>query len=507
VKSWIIYDETSKRYPTTSDLKYPKVGEANSIVSLGVVDVATGEIVWLDIGKEEDIYIPRIDWTTSNSVLSVQRLNRKQNHWELLFFNLETKETKVVLTETSETGWIEITDDFVFFKEKDQFLWTSEKSGYRHIYLSDYNGKELKQITSGDWEVSSVIGLDQTNEWVYFDGKKDGPHNQMVYRVKLDGTELSCLVSEPGWYKANFAPDYGHCVMTYNRMDLPDQVTLLKADGTLVKKLVVNNLPAMTAYELAWPEFGVLKNDNGEEMTYYLTKPTGFDSSKKYPVIVFGYSGPAHQVAVNQWVRTRNLWHAYMASKGFIVFCVDHRGCSGRGRAFKHYAYKDLSHYMVKDQICGVEFLRTLPFVDASRIGFWGWSGGGYLACMLICRASEYFSTCVAVASVTDFRTYDTIWTERYMGLLNENEKGYKDADVLTYTKQMKGNLLLVHGTGDDNVHPQNTMMFVEALVQADKQFDLMLYPNRNHGIYGGNTSFHLFTKITNFFTQHLKPN
>jgi dipeptidyl-peptidase-4 len=352
-----------------------------------------------------------------------------------------------------------------------------------------------------------VIGFDETNGWIYFDGKREGPHNKMIYRVKLDGSELTLLISNPGWYSAKFSPDFSHAVITYNNAQLPDQIYIIDATGKTTASLLVNDLPAFQTTNITWPEFMEIKtSDNNTELSCYLIKPHDFDATKKYPVITYGYSGPNHQVVTNQWMRIRNLWHSYMTSLGFIVFCVDGRGMSGRGCDFKHYAYGDISNWMIHDQIEGAKYLASLPFIDSSRIGFWGWSGGGYMACMLSTRASQYFSTCVAIASCTDFALYDTIWTERFMGLLSENKKGYDAANVLTYTKEMNSNLMLIHGTGDDNVHPQHTLKFVEALVQANKQFDLMLYPNRTHGIAGGNTSLHLYTKMTNFFINHLKP-
>jgi len=257
-----------------------------------------------------------------------------------------------------------------------------------------------------------------------------------------------------------------------------------------------------------FPEFTDIEVDDGNggkiKLCAYFIKPHNFDPHKKYPVVVFGYSGPATQMVIDKWVRLRSLWHSLLISQGAIVFCVDHRGSSARGAAFKHAAYLDISKYAVQDQISAVQYLRTLSYVDPSRVAFWGWSGGGYLACQLLLRGPEYYRCGIAVAPVSDFRLYDTIWTERYMGLLAENEEGYKAADVLTYVNNLQNPLLLVHGSGDDNVHPQNTMMLVDKLIAANKQFDLMIYPNRNHGIYGNNAPRHLFTKLTNFIGRHL---
>eukprot|EP01124_Arcella_intermedia_P000762 TRINITY_DN1040_c0_g1_i2.p2 TRINITY_DN1040_c0_g1~~TRINITY_DN1040_c0_g1_i2.p2 ORF type:complete len:285 (+),score=57.45 TRINITY_DN1040_c0_g1_i2:1288-2142(+) len=264
-------------------------------------------------------------------------------------------------------------------------------------------------------------------------------------------------------------------------------------------------LPILSAFQ-SFFELKIEDEETGNPVTLssYIIKPKNFDEKKKYPVLVFGYSGPVIQSVCNKWIRLRSLWHSLITQLDVVIFCIDQRGCGGRGTLFKHKAYGDLSKYLVLDHIAAVKYLRSLSFVDSSRIGFWGWSGGGYLACMLMTRASEYFKFGIAVAPVSDFRNYDTIWTERYMGLIAENESGYKAANVLTYTNGLKGPLLLVHGSGDDNVHLQNTMMFVDALIAANKQFEMMIYPNRNHGIYGNNATRHLFTLLTNFVKKNI---
>eukprot|EP01125_Pyxidicula_operculata_P014467 TRINITY_DN4818_c0_g1_i1.p1 TRINITY_DN4818_c0_g1~~TRINITY_DN4818_c0_g1_i1.p1 ORF type:complete len:714 (-),score=148.89 TRINITY_DN4818_c0_g1_i1:61-2202(-) len=511
VKSFTLFDDVSSKYPKVTPLKYPKVGEQNSVVKILVVNVDTGKITEMDIGTNDDIYIPRIDWTTSPTTLCIQRLNRRQNELELLFADITTGTTRVVLTDKTTTGWIDITDDFIFFKSKDEFIWSSEKSGYRHIYHTDYSGKEIGQITSGDWEVTSVIGFDESKGNVYFYGKRHGLENQVVYRVNINDKTIVPVSDLAGWTKANFSPTFNHYIATHSTASIPDKVYLRNSDGSLVSVLEKNNIAAMNEYILNWPTFTKITVDDGNggkvDLNSYLVKPSHFDPSKKYPVLVFGYSGPATQVVANQWVKSRALFHSMIAELGCLVFCVDHRGTGGCGRDFKHHAYGDLSKYIVLDQIEGVKYLRSLPFVDPSRVGVWGWSGGGYLTLMLLTRAADYFSCGVAVAPVSDFSTYDTIWTERYMDLLKTNPKGYKDADVLTYLDKLKGKLLIIHGSGDDNVHVQNTMLVVDKLISINKQFEMMIYPNKNHGIYGGLTQTHLFTLITNFFKSNLGIN
>ncbi len=509
VKSFILLDELPY-YAVATELKYPKVGEQNAIVKIGVVDIASGETNWIDLGENEDIYIPRIEWTNTKNVLSLQRMNRKQNHLELLLADVTSGKTRTILEDKNE-AWVDVTDDFVFLRKKDRFVWTSEKSGYRHIYLNDYDGKELKQLTKGDWEVSSVIGVDEKDGWVYFYGKKDSPIQLHLYRVKLDGKKLSRVSAKGGWHTANFAPNFKHYVGFSSDAKTPTTVTLRRSDGRSVRVLEDNKITALAEYNMVYPEFMTITTSDGVELNAYMSKPANFDPSKKYPVLVFGYGGPGSQMVVDRWGSgsafrhfQRVLWHQMMTEKGYIIFCVDNRGTGGRGKAFKNLAYGDLSKWSVADQIEGAKYLQGLPYVEKDRIGFWGWSGGGYLACMIQTRAHEYFKTSVAVALVSDFRNYDTIWTERYMGLLSENKAGYDAADVLSTAGQLEGNLLLIHGSGDDNVHPQNTMQLVDKFIAENRQFDLMIYPNRNHRISGGNTSGHLFTLITNYLLENL---
>ncbi len=511
VKTFYLLDEMP-HYSVPIPLKYPKVGEQNSIVEIRVVDIASGEIVTVDLGKNDDIYIPRIDWTNTPNTLSIQRLNRKQNHLELLLADAATGKTRVILHDRND-AWVDVTNDFIFLKKRDQFVWTSEKSGFRHIYLSNYSGNEMAQLTSGNWEVDEVIGVDEGGGWVYFYGKKESPGHRDIYRVTLGSGPVQRVSTYlDGWHEANFAPDFQHFVAFASNVQTPTQVSLRKADGKMVHMLEKNDIPGLAEFDLAYPEFFNIKTTDGTELNAYMIKPADFDPAKKYPVIVYGYGGPGSQMVVNRWgtgsasyhFQQRVLWPNLMTQKGYLVFCVDNRGTGGHGKAFKNLAYGDLSKWAVHDQIEGAKYLASQPYVDAKRIGFWGWSGGGYLACMIMTRATDYFTAGVAVAPVSDFRNYDTIWTERYMGLLSENLQGYEAANVNNYADGLKGRLLIIHGSGDDNVHPQNTLQFVDELIAKNKQFGLMIYPNRNHRISGGNTYRHLFTLITAHFLAYL---
>ena len=503
VKPFIYMLDQLPRYNVAHTIKYPKVGETNSTIKIGVVDIKTGRITWMDLGEECDIYIPRIEWTNSSNTLGIERLNRKQNKLELLFADVSSGKTKLILTDT-DPAWVDVTDDLHFMKDKDQFIWTSEKSGFRHIYLYNYDGNLIKQLTTGDWEVESVEGVDEVNCWVYFHGMKETPLEKQIYRVKLDGSNLQKISQQNGWHVADFSPDFQYYIDTFSNAKTPTKYFLSKSDGRIIHEFESYPIGVLDEYQMVYPEFLTFKTSDGMELNAYMIKPVDFDSHKKYPVLVYAYGMPGVQEVTNEWNSKRELWHILMAERGFMVFCMDDRCTGGRGKALKNLAHGDISKWIIHDQIEGAKYLADLPYVDASRIGIWGWSGGGFTTCHLMTRAADYFKVGVAVSPVTDFRNYDTIWTERYMGLLNENEKGYENVDVLNYANLLKGKLLLIHGSGDDNVHFQNTVQLIQKLSDEGKQFDLMIYPNKSHSISGENTQVHLFTKITNYFLDNL---
>ncbi len=498
-------------YNTGFRLKYPKAGEQNAIVRIGVADLETGKTVWVDLGPEEDIYVPRIFWTNSSRSLAVMRLNRLQNHLELLLADTERGSTARIIEDKNDT-WIDIDQNVLFLASRDQIIWLSERSGYQHAYLYDYSGKLLNQVTSGDWEISSLAGLDEKGKWLYFYGKKETPVEQHVYRARLDGTKMERISQQSGWHSGDFSPDFKYVVSNYSDVTTPTQWLLRKTDGTLVRFLEKNEIPVLAEYELPYPEFMTFKTSDGVELNAYMMKPVDFDAARKYPVIVYGYGGPGSQMVLNRWgtgsrpyhFKQRILWQQMMTQKGYVIFCLDNRGTGGRGKAFKDLVYGDLGKWVVNDHIEGARYLQSLPYVDAGRIGFWGWSGGGYLSLMLMMRAADYYQVGISVAPVSDFRFYDTIWTERYMGLPNANQEGYDKASVLKYLEGLKGKLLIIHGTGDDNVHVQNTLHVLNELQQRAIQFDTMLYPNKNHRISGGKTQLHLFTKMAQYFETNL---
>ena len=503
VKSFVYNLDQLPRYNVAHSIKYPKVGENNSRVKIGVVDINTGKISWMDLGKEKDIYVPRIKWTYSSNELAIERLNRKQNKMELLFANASTGRTRLIHIDM-DPCWIDVTNDLYFLKNKEQFIWTSEKSGFRHIYLYGNNGELIKQLTAGDWEVVSVIGIDEKNDWVYFYGKKETPLDQHIYRVKLNGSNLEKISAKSGWHDANFSPDFNYFIDSFSDAKTPTKMMLCNSNGEMMRMLEENNIEVFNEYNMVYPQFLTITTGDGVELNACMFKPVDFNPQKKYPVLFYGYGMPGSQRVVNKWQELRGLWHQLMTEKEYIVFSVDNRGTGGRGKQFKNLAYGDISKWIVNDQIEGAKYFSSLPYVDATRIGIWGWSGGGYLTCHLMTRGTDYFKAGVAVSPVTDFRNYDTIWTERYMGLLSENEQGYKDANVLNYVDLLKGKLLVIHGTGDDNVHFQNSVQLIQKLIEDGKQFDFMMYPNKNHAISGLKTQAHLFNKITEHFVSNL---
>jgi dipeptidyl-peptidase 4 len=502
VKEFHLVDELPV-YNKVSSLKYVKVGEQNSIVKICVIDLAKDKTTFMDIGKNDDIYIPRIYWTNSSSTLSILRLNRKQNVAELLLSDTESGISKPIITDT-DLDWVEVKHDISFLKSRDQIVFSSEKSGFRHAYIYDYQGNLLKQVTSGDWEITDICGVDENNNWLYFYGKKDSPIEQQVYRVKLDGTGFAKISSGKGWHRPNFSPDYSYFIDSYSNATTPTKTTLCKTDGTEIDVLKDGKVDALENYNITYPEYTTFKTTDGTELNAYFIKPYDFDSTKKYPVIIFGYGGPGSQEVTNEWGSSQRWFNQYMTSRGYIVFCLDNRGTGGRGKAFKNLSYGDLSKWAIHDHIEGVKYLASLSYVDKNRIGAWGWSGGGYLTVGLLTRGADYFKAGIAVAPVTDFRDYDAPWTERYMGLLTDNPEGYDKANLQNSVDLLKGKLLMIHGTGDDNVHYQNTLQFIDKCIKANKHVDMFFYPNKNHSIYGGYTSLNLFTKMSNYFEDNL---
>lgn len=493
--SWVDFEPLNGRVET---IRYPKAGQHNARVKIGVVTLAGAKTQWMDIGEETDIYIPRLSWMNAD-ILLIQRLNRHQNKMELLRA-LPADGTSEVLMVEEDSAWVDIHDNF-FFVDDNHFIWTSERSGFNHIYLVDARNGNTQALTDGSWEVSDVYGANANH--IYFRANRERSTEWNIYRLNRKTGDIRLIAPEAGVHSANFSPDYRFFIDNWSAADTPNRSLLKKEDGAQMAALVENDLN-LEDYDFIFPEFGQFTTSDGIKLNTRTFLPANFDPAKKYPVVIYGYGGPASQIVVNRWGRTREVWFSWLAKEGYMVFTLDNRGTGARGKAFKNLAYGDLSKYAVKDHIEGAKYLATLPYVDKERIAIWGWSGGGYLTLNCMFRGAEYFKVGMAVAPVTDFRLYDTIWTERYMGLPGENKAGYDAANTLNYYRNLKGKLLIVHGTADDNVHFQNTMQLAKRLQRSALQFDLMVYPGLNHALNAPNSYLHLFTMMSNYLKKNL---
>ncbi|MEP2280206.1 S9 family peptidase [Maribacter sp.] len=482
--------------------KYPKAGENNSIVTLHLLDVASGKIT--AVNTNNAYYIPRIKWMNHKDMLSVQTLNRHQNH--LTMYAVNAKNGKVaVLLEEKDDAYVDITDNLTFL-EDDSFIWTSEKDGYNHIYLYGEDGSLMNQITKGDWEVTKYYGYDQNEDKIYYQSTENGSINRGVYNISSGGDDKEALAAKEGTNNAKFSTDFTYFINTFSSAETPPVYTLHQAiNGKKVKDIKDNNqlLERLKNYAVSPKEFSTI-SINGNDLNMYMIKPKDFDPSKKYPLFMYQYSGPGSQNVSNSWMGANDYWHQGLVAEGYIVACVDGRGTGFKGRDFKKVTQKELGKYEVEDQIAAAKKLSELPYIDADRTGIWGWSYGGFMSTNCILKGNDTFEMAIAVAPVTSWAFYDTIYTERYMQTPQENPSGYDDNSPFNYPQLLEGDYLLIHGTGDDNVHVQNSMRMIEALIQADKQFDWGIYPDKNHGIYGGNTRIHLFNKMTNFIKEKL---
>lgn len=489
-------------YPTQHEFKYPKPGEANAIVSLHMFDVLSSTTAKIELGNP--YYIPRIKWMNNANYLSVQTLNRHQNTLKLHAVNAKDNSVQVLLTET-DAAYVDVTDDLTFLAD-DSFIWTSEKDGFNHIYLYNEDGKLLRQITKGPWEVTRYYGYNQKQDRVYYQSVENGSINRGVYSIRTNGKSKRTLAATAGQNNASFSADYSYFINTYASATTPPNYTLHKAsNGDVVKELKNNEalLTKLAGYETTTKEFSTI-SVNGNDLNMWMMKPANFDPNKSYPLFMTQYSGPGSQSVSNTFMGANDYWFQMLASEGYIVACVDGRGTGLKGRDFKKVTYKELGKYEVEDQIAAAKLLSERSYIDANRTGIWGWSYGGFMSTNCILKGNDVFEMAIAVAPVTSWRFYDTIYTERYMQTPQENASGYDDNSPFNYPELLKGKYLLVHGTADDNVHVQNTMRMVEALVQANKEFEWAIYPDKNHGIYGGNTRLHLFNKLTSFIKNNL---
>lgn len=490
-------------YPTQDVFKYPKAGEKNAVVSLHVYSLNSKNFQKVDLGDYE--YIPRLNSTQEESIFSVRTTNRHQNKLNLIHLDAETLTTDLILTE-SDSAYVDVTDDLTYL-EDNSFIWTSEKDGWKHIYHYKANGDLKKQVTDGEWEVTNYYGYDKDSKRIFYQSTEIGSVNRGVYSIKLNGRSKTALSTKEGTNSASFSADFTYYINTFNNVKTPNRYTLHSAqDGKEIREVKNNKAlkQQLEAYNLSPKELSTLEV-NGNNLNMWMVKPTDFDSNKKYPLLMFQYSGPGSQSVSNTFLGSNDYWYQMLANQGYIIACVDGRGTGYKGRDFKKVTQLELGKYELEDQIESAKILGSWDYIDEERIGIWGWSFGGYMSSNAIFRANDVFKMAIAVAPVTSWRFYDTIYTERYMTTPQENASGYDENSPITHVDEFeKGNFLLVHGSADDNVHVQNTMQLIEALVQANKQFDWRIYPDKNHGIYGGNTRLHLYTLMTNFINNKL---
>lgn len=491
-------------YQQQEVFKYPKAGEANAEVSLHIYDLPTAKTNPVDLNAFQNYYIPRIEWTKDPAVLAVQTTNRKQNDVNLIFINALDNQAKLILSDTDK-AYVDITDNLTFLAD-NSFIWTSEQDGWNHIYLYDKTGKLKSQVTAGDWEVTSYYGYDPKTKRVFYQSTENGSINRGVYSVKVNGKSKKVLAASSGTNDADFSADFTYFIHSFSDTETPWQFQLKESkDGKTVREIKNNNAlkEQLAEYAISSKEFFTLPIA-GEQLNAWMIKPKDFDPAKEYPVFMTQYSGPGSQSVANSWGGTNDYWYQMLAQEGYIISCVDPRGTGLKGRDFKKMTQNELGKYEVEDQIAAAKLLGERDYIDANRIGIWGWSYGGFMSSNCLFQGADTFSMAIAVAPVSSWRFYDTIYTERYMSTPQENASGYDENSPISHVDKLKGKFLLVHGSADDNVHVQNTMRLIEALVQANKQFDWAIYPDKNHSIYGGNTRLHLYTKLTNFIKENL---
>lgn len=492
-------------YPSNYSYKYPKAGEANSVVSVHVYDIKDRVTTPMNIGEETDIYIPRIKWTQDPKRLAIMKLNRFQNRLEVLLANARVGSTTVLYREENKYYIAEENlDNLVFTEDGKYFIMSSEKNGYSHLYLYTMGGKEVQPITSGNYDIADFYGYDPAKKLYYYSSYEESPLEKYVYSIDLKGKKKK-LTPTKGWNEAEFSKSFKYFVNTVSNADMPPLYTLYNAAGKAVRTLEDNAAlkEMLGGYAVAKREYIQIPAADGKTMlNAWIMKPVNFDATKAYPLLITQYSGPNSQQVQNSWSMD---WAQYLAQEGYIVACIDPRGTAARGEEFRKCTYMQLGKIESDDMIAAAKWLADQSYIDSKKVGIWGWSYGGFMSSLCLMKGNNVFSTAIAVAPVTHWGFYDSIYTERFMRRPQDNPSGYNDNSPINWVKNLKGNLLLCHGTADDNVHVQNTYELSEALVQANKQFEMQIYTNRNHSIYGGVTRLHLYTRFMDFLNQHLK--
>lgn len=489
-------------YPQPVTFKYPKAGEKNATVTLHLYDLTTEKTQTVDLGNYE--YIARIKWSNDPNFLTTQTLNRRQDDLKLIQINRNTLTTKLLLQEKSDT-YVNVRDYFTFLKD-NSFIWSSERDGYEHLYLYNPDGTLRNQLTKGNFDILNFYGVDELSKKIFYQSTENGSINKVVYSLSLDGKKKQLLSEPTGTNSATFSKNKKFYINHFSDALTPETCTLHQQDGKLLQKVLDNSkvVEKLAQYNVAKKEFSTLTTPDAT-LNMWMIKPTNFDATKKYPVLMYQYSGPGVQSVENDWNNYNDYWYYMLAEKGYIVACVDGRGTGGKGTAFTKVTYKELGKYETIDQINAAKELAKLPYIDSSRIGIWGWSFGGFTSTNALLKGADTFKMAIAVAPVTSWRFYDTIYTERYLQTPQENPGGYDTNSPLFFAQSLKGKLLLIHGAADDNVHVQNTMQMINAFIKANKQFDSEIYPDANHGIYNlRNSRLQLYQRMTDYILKNL---
>lgn len=491
-------------YPVQYTYKYPKAGEANSVISVLVYDIEAQQTHNIDLGPNKDIYIPRLQWTLNNEVF-VHKLNRHQNHYELFVASCNDYKLNKIYDERNEC-YIEQVEDVTFLSDKKNFILKSEKNGFMNLYKVNIYTKEIEPITTGQYDVADICYIDDKSGKIYFTAAQSEAYNRELLLVDKN-KKIKKLSGKVGTYTADFSATGKYYISSFSDTDTPTIYTVNDNTGKTLVVLEDNkDLKAVLSnYGKERKEFGKFRTSSGQDLNYWIIKPEKMENGKKYPLLFYVYGGPGSQEVLNSQSRASDyMWFRMLAQKGYVVACVDGRGTGMRGEKFKKCTYMELGKYETEDQIEAAKYFGSLPFIDKDRIGIFGWSYGGYMSSLCISKGADYYKAAIAVAPVTNWRYYDNVYTERFMRTPQENAEGYDTNSPINHVEKLKGNYLLIHGTADDNVHYQNSMDLITALVKANKQFEHFAYPNKDHGIYGGNTRLHLYTLMTDFILRKL---
>ena len=488
-------------YPVIQKIRYPKAGEINPTFKIGIVRAKGGGRRWLDLGEINEHYFPWMEWISDKRVAFL-KMDRKQKNQILMVAEKETGKSNTIFMESDLDGWLDNHGQFWFLTD-GRIIWLSEKSGYQHIHMAKHSGSKSWSITRGEWEVNTIKYIDEKNEKIYFTSNKESVFETRFYSIRFDGTDLLLLTPEEGCHDILITGAGNYFIDSYSSMMLPKRILLknLKS-GNLIKILDETDLNQFKNYEWSFPGIVHFPTEDGKEiLDGVIILPPDYSSEKKYPVIMHGYGMPGTQIVWNKW---GNSFHQYLAQNGYIVFFMDTRGMGGRGEKFKNLSYGDMAQFLAKDQLSGLNYLIEQGYADSNRIGAYGFSGGGYFTCLMMTKNGKYFKTGVAISPCTDYRLYNTAYTERFMGLPKENSDGYDSTSVISWINRMNGSLLLMHGTSDDNVHSQHTNHFIEAALAAKKDIEWYQYPGQNHGIYFGGAREHLYKKMVEYFKEKL---